>query len=670
MIRRSLTTPTATLAVLLATAVSTAFGASLIVPQHSDSDQRVSATSTSPQAAHKGSGTEQKVLPTANSGTAQATTTKTAAAPTVTATKPWSPRPVEYPKTVTTHDIPIRMSDGTILRADLVQPADANGIAIAKKFPVIVTITAYNKNVGTSVPALGGGSDYLVQRGYIQLTVDARGTGSSAGQWCSFCLRENRDGTEVMNWAHSQSWSNGNTGMRGASYLGISQIFAAAGHPAGLKAIFPQVPAYDVYRDVVASGGQVDAGFMPFWLGLVTATGIVPPTTPSSDSLGNYVKALTDHAQGAANFTGPMLLKALFGLDSSYDSSFYQQRSPGSVISKVDVPTFIVGGEYDIFQRGEPMLFDNLNRRGVPTKIIIGPWNHLQASAGTGLETAGYGNLNELQLRWFDHYVKGVADPTLNSIANFSYYEIGSGKWQRSPDYLGANRQAIRYNLSGTSQTAGASGVLTSAAPTAGKSDVYPIPVAGLCTRSTDQWTAGLSTELPFPNPCFSNNAWNDKSGVVFSTPALTKAFRFQGPINAHLNVSSTTGDGLLSVAVEDEAPDGTVTRITGGWQVISLSALDASKSRYLNGQLIQPYHPFTKASRQALAKGQIAPVDVEIFPTGAVILPGHKLRIAVQSFDTPHLISPLPSLAGQLGVISIFSGAAHPSWVTLPGVR
>ena len=43
----------------------------------------------------------------------------------------------------------------------------------------------------------------------------------------------------------------------GASYMGISQVFAAAGVPKGLKAIFPQVPGADVFRDVVASGGQL-----------------------------------------------------------------------------------------------------------------------------------------------------------------------------------------------------------------------------------------------------------------------------------------------------------------------------------------------------------------------------------------------------------------------------
>ena len=88
----------------------------------------------------------------------------------------------------------------------------------------------------------------------------------------------------------------------------------------------------------------------------------------------------------------------------------------------------------------------------------------------------------------------------------------------------------------------------------------------------------------------------------------MTKAVHFQGPINAHLYVSSigastVSPGGMLSVAVEDVAPDGTVTRLTGGWQVISDRALDTKKSRYLDGKLIQPFHPFTKATEKPLAR-------------------------------------------------------------------
>ena len=666
---RKVSTSVAVMAVVVTLGVGSAIGANLATsssknPATTNTAAQTRVASTSPASK---SVPKKSVKAAATKGTANK-----AARPKATKIAPWKPRAAQYPNTVTTPNVAIPMSDGTILRGDVLRPADADGNAITKKLPVVVTITAYNKNFQQYAGGLAGGDPtYLVQRGYIQLTVDARGTGNSAGQWCAFCSREDQDSVEIMNWAHRQAWSNGNTAMRGPSYMGINQIFAAAGHPAGLKAIFPQVPAYDVYRDVVASGGQIDVGFIPLWLGLVTATGLIPPTTPTSSALGNYLASLGEHVQAATSFTIPLILKALLGGEPAYDGSFYTQRSPGNVVSKVDVPAFFVSGEYDLFQRGTPMLFDNLQQRGVPTKMIIGPWNHIQASGGTEVGQAGYGSLEELQLRWFDHYVKGMADPTLNSsIAPVTYYEIGSGKWQHTPGWVGKDHRAATYNLSGTSTTAGVAATLTTGKATDGTSAVYPIALAGICTRSLDQWTAGLTTMVPIPNPCLTNNSLNDKTGVVFRTAPVTKALRFQGPINAHLNVSSTSGDGLLSIAIEDEAPDGTVTRISGGWQVISFRTLDKSKSRYLDGQLIQPFHPFTKASQKALAKGEVAPVDVEIFPTGAVIQPGHRLRLAVQSFDLPHLLSPLPNLLPTLGVISVHTSAANPSWVTLPAIR
>ena len=176
--------------------------------------------------------------------------------------------------------------------------------------------------------------------------------------------------------------------------------------------------------------------------------------------------------------------------------------------------------------------------------------------------------------------------------------------------------------------------------------------------------------QSPLPNPCLDDNRVNDLAGVTFDSAPVTKAVRFQGPINAHLYVDSIGGNGMLSVAVEDVAPDGTVKRLTGGWQVISDRALDTSKSRYLDGKLIQPFHPFTKAAEKPLAAGAVEPVDVEVFPTGASIEPGHKLRIAVQAFDVPHLTPTLPQLPGSLTAITIHSSAKYPSVLTIPAVR
>lgn len=583
----------------------------------------------------------------------------------------WEPRPATYPNTVKQTDLAIPMSDGTILRGDLELPADADGNPIDKRFPVIVTITAYNKSSGGLSGGLTGGNpSYLVQRGYAQLTVDARGTGSSEGTWAAFDKREDQDAGEIVEWAHSRQrpWSNGRIGMSGPSYLGISQIFAAGAQPKGLKAIFPQVPAYDVYRDVVASGGAIDVGFIPLWLGLVTGTGIIPPAVTATDPESGF-GALIDHLTAAATFTVPLMLEAVTGGDAAYDGEFYRDRSPERVINRVQVPTFLVGGEFDIFQRGTPLLFENLQRRGVPVKMIIGPWNHLEGSSAADIDQAGYGSLGELQLRWFDRYVRGLPDPTLDSdIPPLTYYEQGSGDWTTANRWMG-DQHAEQFRLTGSAAAGGGIGLLTQGRAVDGRAYVPPVPVSGLCTRSASQWTAGVPQALLADLPCWTDNGLNDKTGVVFQTKPLAEPLRLRGPINARLYTSSPSGDGMLSVSVSDVAPDGTVTRLTGGWQVISHRALDRSRTRFLDGKIVQPYHPFTRAAKKPLGAGEIAPIDVEVFPTAAEIAPGHRLRIAIQAFDVPHLLPNATDLPRALTVLKIFTGPDHPSVLTVPAL-
>src|SRR5439155_23612483 len=43
---------------------------------------------------------------------------------------------------------------------------------------------------------------------------------------------------------------------------------------------------------------------------------------------------------------------------------------------------------------------------GVPARLLIGPWTHI--AAGNGLPVDGVPSVNELELRWYDHYLRGV----------------------------------------------------------------------------------------------------------------------------------------------------------------------------------------------------------------------------------------------------------------------
>ena len=581
----------------------------------------------------------------------------------------WEPRPARYDGSTTRTDLRIPMDDGVVLRGDLTLPTTADGEPVDRPLPVVVTITAYNKSAtgGAGSALAGAPPSYLVSRGYAQLTVDARGTGSSGGVWGAFSRREAKDAGAVVEWAHSRRWSNGRVGMTGPSYMGISQLFAASRQPAGLKAIFPQVPAADVYRDVVASGGQVDVGFIPLWLGLVTGAGLVPPAYGAEEP-EDGLSTLLDRVTTATTFTAPLLADAVLGRDPAYDGRFYRDRSPIEVIDRVEVPTFLVAGQDDLFQRGTPMVFDALRQRGVPVKMVVGPWDHLQGSSGADLGDAGYGSLSELQLRWFDHHVRGLPDPALDrDIPPMTYYEQGSDRWVAKGQWLARDLEPTTLRLSGSAVPALAPGALTSGKVTAGESVVPPVPVSGLCTRSANQWTAGIMQQVWADNPCLRDNRLNDLAGVVFETEPMTSTMRIQGPINARLFTSTPSGDGMWSVTVEDVAPDGTVDRLTGGWQVISHRALDRGRSTYLDGALVQPWHPFTRAAREPLAEGEVAPVDVEVFPTGAAILPGHRLRVSVQAFDVPHLLPPVPDLPATLAPLTIHTSAQHPSTITLP---
>ena len=98
------------------------------------------------------------------------------------------------------------------------------------------------------------------------------------------------------------------------------------------------------------------------------------------------------------------------------------------------------------------------------------------------------------------------------------------------------------------------------------------------------------------------------------------------------------------------------------------MRALDASRSRFMDGKLVQPWHPFTADSEQAVTPLQPFRADVEVFPTSAVIEAGHRLRISVGASDLPHGLSSIPDLlTSLLGTLTIYSTPGMPSRVNIP---
>lgn len=574
-------------------------------------------------------------------------------------------RPAEFAGMVTLPTQLITMDDGTRLAAKVTLPAGSTGQAASGRFPVVLVQTSYNSEFGSYAAAIGGADPYIVQRGYATVVVDVRGTGNSEGQWEAFSAREQADYRQVVDWVAQQSWSDGRIGLYGVSYLGITSVLTAAQQHPAVKAAFPIVPIGDGYRDVVFTGGQVNATFIPLWLTLVTALGLPTYGVAQTDPMAAFT-ALVDHLIGAvANFQLPTALKAVIGdSETAYDNDFWAVRSPMEQAARITVPTFVVGGLQDLFQRSEPMWFERLKDR-VPTKLLIGPWTHIAAAnvPSDGLPADGIPRMNQILLRWFDHYVKGITAARADQIPNVTQFVTGHG-YATATDWPHARLGARRLFLHGDKSLG------TSAPQTAEATALVPqSPLQGLCSASTSQWTAGAAGLLPLP--CFDDDRINQLSSAVFSTAPLTEDLYLNGPIQADIWVSTTSLDAGLSVRVSDLDPvTGKATPLSNGLLTASLRQVDASRSRYVDGMMLQPWHPFTKASLLPVTPNEPMLMRVEIFPTSALLKQGHRLQISLAASNLPQGLAPAPSLLpGLLGALTIHNTPELPSSVVLPVV-
>lgn len=559
----------------------------------------------------------------------------------------------------------ITMRDGVKLAASVTLPADATGQAITGPFPVILIQTSYNHNAGQYAAGIGGPDPYMVRHGYATVVVDVRGTGNSQGAWDAFGENEQADYGEVVDWVTTQPWSNDRIGLYGVSYLGITSVLTAELQKPAVKAAFPIVPIGDGYRDIVFTGGQVNPTFIPLWLGLVTALGTLDFAAFQADPAMGLQTLLEHLASALTGFQTQTIVKALIGdEETAFDSDFWRIRSPIERAHRINVPTFVVGGLHDLFQRSEPLWFERLKGR-VPTKLLIGPWTHIAAAGlpSDGLPADGVPPMNHIQLMWFDQYVKGL-DVGADKLPNVTQWVKGHEHYATSTDWPHPAVKAERLFLHGDKS-------LSTARPGADEaaSTIVQIPIEGLCSLSMSQWTAGGAGLLPIP--CLSDDTFDQLPSATFSSPVMTENYYINGPIQADIWMSTTSLDAGLSVRVSDYDPaTGKSTPLTNGLLTASLRAVDKTRSRYINGEMIQPWHPFTKASVLPVKSGEPMLLQVEVFPTSAMIAKGHQLRISIAASNVAQGLAPLPTLAGSaVGAITIYNDTQYPSSVVLPVV-
>src|SRR5262249_10825513 len=119
-------------------------------------------------------------------------------------------------------NVPITMSDGVVLRANVYLPANTG------HYPTVLTATGYNKDAGNPTgqdcegsSGIAGDDPSLTEKGLAVMVIDDRGTGASGGKWESWGQRTQEDYKEVLDWIQAQPWSNEGVATTGESYMGI-----------------------------------------------------------------------------------------------------------------------------------------------------------------------------------------------------------------------------------------------------------------------------------------------------------------------------------------------------------------------------------------------------------------------------------------------------------------
>src|SRR5690606_11521650 len=147
-------------------------------------------------------------------------------------------------------------------------------------------------------------------------------------------------------------------------------------------------------------------------------------------------------------FQVPVILQSALGTgEYNYDGPFWRTRSPIEQADRIRIPTFIVGGLNDIFQRGEPMLYETISRN-TTAKLLIGPWQHINAAFGAGLPADDVPMLDQIALMWFDQYLKDM-DVGADTVPNVTQYYYGAERYATTTDWPHPQAQAERWYLRG-----------------------------------------------------------------------------------------------------------------------------------------------------------------------------------------------------------------------------
>ncbi len=546
----------------------------------------------------------------------------------------------------------IVMRDGVELAADIFRPK-RDGVAIAGPLPVIWCHDRYQRSaiadglLRTKLdtrPWLRA----VMRHGYVVGAVDARGSGASTGvRTDEFGEAETWDSYDVTEWFAQQPWCTGHVGMYGDSYLAIAQLLAAGVSPPHLKAIFPQMPLFDLYS-FLYPGGVFRRDFVRRWGERVRNLDTGQASAPVAGRHDVVDRAREEHRGNDDVFA--RAASHPYRDSAEADGRLVYRRSPSSFVDAVNssrIPVCLLSGWYDLWVRDAIIWFKNLTG---PKRLIIGNVAHTERE-GIDLEAE--------HLLWFDHWLKG-ADMKVTAEPPVRYWTINAPKgreWRTAMDWPPPEAVPTPFYFqqgpSGSVGSVNDGGLGPDVRGPSDGMDEYAVDYTTSSGRSS-RWANGYGGDFGY-RPMTGN----DRKALTYTTEPLPHDLEVTGHPIAHLYVTSTHLDADFFVYLEEVDEAGESHYVTEGVSRTSHRTLGDPPYEYLG-------LPYPLSQRDSGKDLPSLPVELvlDLHPTSFVFCAGRRIRVTVTCCDRDNADTPVHQ---PPPVVRVHRRVPHSSYVELP---
>ena len=403
--------------------------------------------------------------------------------------------------------------------------------------------------------------------GYAAVIGFTRGKACSPDQPIPY-VHDGADAVAVIDWIARQPWSDGQVGMYGGSYSGMSPWAAAKWAPVALKAIMvgaPVAPGLDVPME-----GNIVWNFVYPWPFYTTDNKWLDDSTYNDRDRWNrlynrwYVDGKAyrelDKIDGTPNPVWQQWIA-----HSSYDEYWQKMIPYKEEFARIRIPVLQTAGYY-FGGPGAAVHYLTEHYRYNPQArdyLVIGPYGHFDAQRGvvnaladTTTNISGYeidpvariDIIAELRYPWFDWILKGGPRPRLLA-DRINYEVIGANRWKHAPSINAMASAKLRFYLS------------------AERTDsTYRLQPGRPARDSAVTLTVDLrdrsDSALIVPGGGVQDTAIATLGSRVYVSDPLPQATEISGLFKSHLELMTNKRDFDFEISIFELRPDGTYLQL------------------------------------------------------------------------------------------------------------